>query len=130
LFADLLVVSQEVLSRRTNDYRGWVESYARNHKIPTEWAEKTNSQRRLRPAHTTPDGEAECHGVYFIFKSMEQGRAFRISVPKFPTPDPNHRILHANAAVSPITISTFGMKVLEPILQREASFFPFHAPPG
>ena len=27
-------------------------------------------------------------GVYFIFKSMEQGRTFRISVPKYPTEDP------------------------------------------
>ena len=27
-------------------------------------------------------------GVYFIFKSMEQGRTFRISVPKYPTQDP------------------------------------------
>ena len=32
-------------------------------------------------------------GVYFIFKSMEQGRTFRITVPKYPTQDPNHRIL-------------------------------------
>ena len=34
------VVSKEVLSQRTNDYRDWVEAYARNHKIPIEWAEK------------------------------------------------------------------------------------------
>jgi hypothetical protein len=33
------------------------------------------------------------YGVYFTFKSMEQGRTFRISVPKFPTPGPNYRIL-------------------------------------
>ena len=33
------------------------------------------------------------YGVYFIFKSMEQGATFRISVPKHPTKDPNHRIL-------------------------------------
>ena len=32
-------------------------------------------------------------GVYFIFKSMEQGPSFRISVPKYPTQDPHHRIL-------------------------------------
>jgi hypothetical protein len=32
-------------------------------------------------------------GVYFIFRSMEQGRTFRISVPKYPAKDPNHRIL-------------------------------------
>ena len=33
------------------------------------------------------------YGVYFIFKSMEQWPTFRISVPKYPTKDPNHRIL-------------------------------------
>ena len=32
-------------------------------------------------------------GVYFIFKSMELGRTFRITVPKYPTQDPNYRIL-------------------------------------
>lgn len=33
------------------------------------------------------------YGVYFIFKSMEQGPSFRCSTPKYPTKDPNHRIL-------------------------------------
>jgi hypothetical protein len=33
------------------------------------------------------------YGVYFIFRSMEQRPTFRISVPKYPTKDPNHRIL-------------------------------------
>jgi len=33
------------------------------------------------------------YGVYFIFRSMEQGRTFRITVPKYPTEDPHHRIL-------------------------------------
>jgi hypothetical protein len=32
-------------------------------------------------------------GVYFIFKSMEVGPTFRITVPKYPTKDPNYRIL-------------------------------------
>lgn len=36
------VVSKEILSQRTNDYRDRVEAYARNHKIPIEWAEKGN----------------------------------------------------------------------------------------
>ena len=35
----LPVVSKEVLSQRTGDYRDWVEAYARNHHIPIEWAE-------------------------------------------------------------------------------------------
>src|SRR5258708_10977578 len=34
------VVSKEILSQRTNDYRDWVQAYARHHKIPIEWAEK------------------------------------------------------------------------------------------
>ena len=36
----IAVVSKEVLGQRTDDYRNWVEAYARNHKIPMEWAEK------------------------------------------------------------------------------------------
>src|SRR6266536_3134782 len=34
------VVSKEVLCQRTNDYQGWVEAFARNHKLPIEWAGK------------------------------------------------------------------------------------------
>ena len=87
------VVNKEIMSQRTDDYRDWVEAFARNHKIPMEWAEKGLRKedhvllalRRLEKRGT--------YGVYFIFKSMEQGRTFRITVPKYPTQDPNHRIL-------------------------------------
>ena len=34
------VVSKEILSQRTTDYQNWVEAYARNHRIPIEWAER------------------------------------------------------------------------------------------
>src|SRR6516164_3600446 len=34
------VVSKDVLSQRTADYQAWVEAYARNHRLPIEWAEK------------------------------------------------------------------------------------------
>src|SRR6516164_2967008 len=33
-------VDKEVLSQRTADYQAWVEAYARNHRLPIEWAEK------------------------------------------------------------------------------------------
>ncbi len=33
-------VTKEILARRTTQYVNWVESYARNHRIPIEWAEK------------------------------------------------------------------------------------------
>ena len=87
------VVSKEVLSQRTDDYRNWVEAYARNHKIPIEWAEKgLRKEDHVLPALRRMEKRGG-YGVYFIFKSMEQGRTFRISVPKYPTQDPNHRIL-------------------------------------
>src|SRR6476619_6869714 len=34
------VVSKAVLKQQTDDYRDWVEAFARNHKSPMEWAEK------------------------------------------------------------------------------------------
>src|ERR1700730_1008992 len=36
------VVSKEVLSQRTADYQAWVEAFARNHRLPIEWAEKAD----------------------------------------------------------------------------------------
>jgi hypothetical protein len=33
-------VSKEVLSQRTANYQTWVEAFARNHRLPIEWAEK------------------------------------------------------------------------------------------
>jgi hypothetical protein len=121
------VVSKEVLSQRTNDYRDWVEAYARNHKIPMEWAEKgTRKEDYVLPALRRLE-KKNAYGVYFIFKSMEQGRTFRISVPKFPTQDPNHRILAHQR--SRFTHYYFYIRdaVLGPIIVRVASFFPFHA---
>ena len=121
------VVSKEVLSQRTNDYRDWVEAYARNHKIPMEWAEKgTRKEDYVLPALRRME-KKNAYGVYFIFKSMEQGRTFRIGVPKFPTKDPNHRILAHQR--SRFTHYYFYIRdaVLGPIIVRVASFFPFHA---
>jgi hypothetical protein len=121
------VVSKEVLSQRTNDYRDWVEAYARNHRIPIEWAEKgTRKEDYVLPALRRME-KKNAYGVYFIFKSMEQGRTFRISVPKFPTKDPNHRILAHQR--SRFTHYYFYIRdaVLGPIIVRVASFFPFHA---
>jgi len=121
------VVSKEVLSQRTNDYRNWVEAFARNHGIAIEWAEKgVRKEDYVLPALRRME-KRNAFGVYFIFRSMEQGRTFRISVPKFPTNDPNHRILAHQR--SRFTHYYFYVRdeVLGPIIVRVASFFPFHA---
>src|SRR5207245_9973247 len=87
------VVSKEVLSQRTHDYQTWVEVFARNHQIPMEWAQKgLRKEDYVLPALRRL-AKQNAYGVYFIFKSMEQGGTFRISMPKFPTNDLNHRIL-------------------------------------
>ena len=104
-------VDKEVLSQRTNDYQRWVEAFARNHAIPIEWGEKgVRKEKYVLPWQRAME-RAQRFGVYFIFKSMEQGPTFRCTVPKYPTQDPVHRILAPpSAAVSPITTSTFAMK--------------------
>src|SRR5579863_8554970 len=58
---------------------------------------------------------------------MEQGPTFRCSMPKFPTQDPNHRILRAQR--SRFTHYYFYLRdqTLGPMVIRVASFFPFQA---
>src|SRR6266536_5372344 len=119
---------REIISRvRTHDYPGWVEAYARNHYIPIEWAEKgVRKEDYLAPALRRRE-DRDALGVYLIFKSMELGRTFRISMPKFPTQDPNYRILAHQR--SRFTHYYFYIRdaVLGPIILRVASCFPFHA---
>ncbi len=121
------VVSKEILSQRTNDYRAWVEAYARNHRIPIEWAEKgLRKEDYVLPALRRLERK-NAFGVYFIFKSMEQGRTFRITVPKFPTVDPNYRILAPQRSRFTHFYFYIRDEVLGPIIVRVASFFPFQA---
>src|SRR6266566_1945273 len=121
------VVGKEVLSRRTNEYQGWVEAFARNQGIAIEWAEpKVRKEDYVRPALRRME-RAERHGVYFILKSMEQGQTFRSTVPRFATDDPNYRILARRR--SRFTHYYFYLRdeTLGPMVMRVASFFPFQA---
>jgi hypothetical protein len=121
------VVSKEVLSRRTGDYQNWVEAYARNHNTPIEWAEKGVRKEDYILPWLRRMVKNNAYGVYFIFKSMEQGPTFRISLPKYPPQDPNYRILAHQR--SRFTHYYFYIRdaVLGPIVLRVASFFPFQA---
>jgi hypothetical protein len=121
------ILSKDLLGQRTNDYQNWVEAFASNHKIPIQWAQKGVRKedyvlpwlRRMR--------KKSAYGVYFIFKSMEQGPTFRISVPKYPTKDPNHRILaHQWSRFTHYYFYIYD-QVLGPMVMRVASFLPFQA---
>jgi hypothetical protein len=56
---------------------------------------------------------------------MEQGRTFRITVPKFPSQDPNYRILAPQRSRFTHFYFYIRDEVLGPIIVRVASFFPF-----
>jgi hypothetical protein len=119
------VLSKETLSERTAAYQNWVDAFARNHNIPVEWAEKGVRKEDHVLPWLRRMTKRNAFGVYFIFKSMEQGRTFRISVPKYPTRDPNHRILAHQK--SRFTHDYFYIRdeVLGPMVMRVATFFPF-----
>ena len=119
-------ITKEVLSRRTNDYQGWVEAYACNQGIPIEWAESGVRKKDYLQLPLRRMKNRNQHGVYFILKSMEPGSTFRSSAPKYPTGDPHYRILARQR--SRFTHYYFYLRdpVLGPMVMRVASFFPFH----
>jgi hypothetical protein len=121
------VVSKEILSQRTADYRNWVEAFARNHRIPIEWAEKgVRKEDHVLPWQRRMV-RTDTYGVYFILKSMEQGPTFRVTVPKYPTRDPNYRILARQRSRFTHYYFYIRDETLGPMAIRIASFLPFQA---
>src|SRR5215468_7293715 len=107
------VVSKEVLSQRTTDYQAWVEAFARNHDVAIEWAEKGVRKEDYVQPWLRKMVRRNAYGVYFIFKSMEQGPSYRITMPKLPR-IPTTASWPARRAGSPTTISTSAMKCSVP----------------
>ena len=119
------VVSKEILSQRTADYQNWVEAFARNHHTPIAWAEKgVRKEDHVLPWRRRMT-KNNAYGVYYIFKSMEQGPTFRISMPKYPTKDPHYRILAHQRSRFTHYYFYIRDEVLGPMVMRVASFFPF-----
>ena len=67
----------------------------------------------------------DAYGVYFIFKSMEQGPTYRISLPKYPSKDPHYRILARQRSRFTHYYFYIRDEGLGPMVVRVASFFPF-----
>jgi hypothetical protein len=86
-------ITPQVLAQRTSEYRGWVEGYARNHKIPILKAEKGKSKEDCVRPYPQRMERRNQHGVYCIFTSMEMGSTFRSQMPKYSTDDPDYRII-------------------------------------
>jgi hypothetical protein len=121
------VLSKEVLSQRTQDYNRWVAAFARKQKCPLQWAQP--GQRKedwVRPALERRRARQQ-FGVYFILMSMEQGPSFRITSPKFPTADPNYRILRAQRSRYRHYYFYIYDQQLGALALRIGSFLPFPA---
>src|SRR6476620_4178781 len=119
------VLSKEILSQRTADYQNWVEAFARNHNIPIEWAEKGVRKEDYVLPWLRRMTKRNAYGVYFIFKSMEPRPSFRVSVPKYPTTYPTHRILARQRSRFTHDDCYIRDEVLCPMVMRVATFFPF-----
>ena len=120
-------ITKEVLSKRTTEYTRWVESFALNHEVPLEWAEKgVRKDDHVKPYLARLKRRGQC-GVYFIFKSMEQGPTFRSCPPKYATQDPDYRIIKKKRGRYAHYYFYILDEVLGPIVMRIGTFLPFPA---
>ena len=118
-------ITKEVLGQRTREYQQWVEAFARKQKIPMEWAEKGVKKEDYVRSHYERLKRRKRFGVYFIFKSMEQGSSFRSSAPKLPTADPDYRILRRQRSRFTHYYFYIRDEVLGPMVVCVSSFLPF-----
>jgi len=120
-------ITKEVLRQRTTDYRSWVEAFAGNHGIQIEWAEKgVRKEEHILPWLRRMERQ-NTYGVYLIYRSMEQGPSFRSSKPKYPTDDPNYRILAPQRSRFMHCYFYIRDEVMGPMISRVGTFFPFQA---
>ena len=118
-------ITPKVLQQRTNAYRAWVDAYAGNHKIPVEKAKKgVSKEEHVRPYLERMERQNR-YGVYFIFKSMEQGPCFKSVPPKYPTEDPNYRIIHRDRKLYTHLYFYIRDEVLGPLAMCVGTYLPF-----
>jgi hypothetical protein len=118
-------ITKEVLRQRTTEYNQWVEAFARNHRIPLEWAERgVRKEDYVRPRLRQME-RRQRFGVYFILKSMEVGTNFRVAMPKYRTADPNYRIVARQRSRYTHYYFYIRDQELGPIALCVGSFLPF-----
>ena len=118
-------ITKDVLRKRTSEYNGWVEAFARNQKIPIEWAEKgVRKEDYVRPYQQRMERRNR-FGVYFILKSMQVRPSFRSSPPRFPVEDPDYRIIGRQRCRYTHYYFYIRDEVLGPMSLCVGSFLPF-----
>jgi hypothetical protein len=124
-------ITKEALTKRTQEYQQWVDAYARNHRIPIEWpdAEPLKTKKLKKEDYVRPYGirmeRQGRFGVYFIFRSLEQGPKFGVRLPKYPTDDPHYRIVSRQRSRYTHYYFYIRDEVLGPFVLCVGSFMPF-----
>jgi hypothetical protein len=104
------VVSKEVLSQRTNEYRAWVESFARNHGLPIEWAEKgVRKEDHVLPALRRMEKKTLLASISFSAAWNRAGHSAS-ACPGFRLKTPTTASSRTSAAGSRIITSTFATR--------------------
>lgn len=123
-------ITKQALRQRTRDYQRWVESFARNHQIPIHWPDPGMKKKGLRQEdyarpYLLAMERRQRFGLYFIFKTMEPGPNFRCCTPKYPTADPNYRIIRRQWSRYTHFYFYIRDEVLGPMILCVGSFLPF-----
>jgi hypothetical protein len=116
-------ITKQVLAQRTNEYKQWVEAFARDHRIPIEWAESgVKKEDHVRPYYARFERRGR-FGVCFIFRSLEQGTTFRVLPPK--AADPLYRLIKRTRSRFTHFYFYIRDEVLGPFVMCVSSFLPF-----
>ena len=123
-------ITPQALAKRTKEYQRWVESFARNHRIPLEWPDPKMKKKGIRKEDFVRPFflsmvRRKRFGVYFIFKSMELGPKFRSVPPRYPTDDPDYRIIRKKRGRYTHDYFYIRDEVLGPLVMCVGSFLPF-----
>ncbi len=118
-------ITKELVRQRSQDYKTWVEHFARNHQVPLEWAQKDMRNEEVVASRQQRRLQAGQFGLYYIIKSKEQGWTFRIFQPKFPSADPNYQIVRKQRSLYTHFYFYIVDAVAGPMVLRVGSFLPF-----
>src|SRR6202035_4487374 len=127
------VVDKEVFSRRTADYQAWVEAFARNHRLPIEWAEKgVRKEHHVLPWQRRMARD-DAYGVLLHLQAHGAGAELSRQPPQIPhqepapakAGEPNDRILARQRSRFTHSYCYLRDETLGPMMMRVASVFPF-----
>jgi hypothetical protein len=123
-------ITKQVLAKRTRECQQWVEAFARHHRIPIQWPDPNMKKKSIKKKdyvrpYCLAMERRQRFGVFFIFKSMEQGPTFRSIPPKFPTDDPDYRIIRRKRSQYTHYYFYIRDEVLGPMVMCVGSFLPF-----